>query len=1064
MSLQFNLLGSLSIETDGVPSELLKSSKGCALFAYLIVTGQSHTREFLADLFWEATSTPQALRNLRALLIRIRDLAPDLQVTRTSLAFRPGPETWTDITVLLESLKNDAENQTQLDEALRLYRGDLLEDFYLEGAPRFEEWLVLEREQLRIKVLTAYARLSQVYEKTGQWERGLSAARRWQALDLLDERAHKFILRFLSATGALGAGLKEHETFRKRLWTELGVEPEPATTALVAHLREQLDEQGEPGNWAQISVTHIDLPTLEELPEPGPLPPQSILPHGRNNDFMGREFSLLFLAQHLLPWESQSSSSPPITAVTGMGGLGKTQIAVEFCYRYGRFFPGGVFWLNFSKAENVADEVAMVGSERGLGLFRDTDNLRQADKVGRVVKTWQEPIPRLLIFDNCEEMELLKKWAPVSGGCSVLLTSLRSNWARELNVIERQLPVMDADESVRLLQKLVPELAEVDASQIADELGCLPLALHLSGSFLRRYRQITAGQYLTQLRDKTLLDHPSLHGRGTDLSPTGHELDVARTFAINWDQLKAEDETDAIALKLLACATQFAPGESIPRDLLSATVVSDKEDGMQILMAEDGLARLIALGFIRANEATTLSLHRLVIAFVLSMLPDVAEVQTAVAQTIWGHIQAQWGNGAVLDKLVVPPAHVKYIMEVELAKETGQAVHLAHAWGRHLMDIGDFASSRIYLEKALALCEKVYGSNQSETADILIDLGTLTWYSDSDQAAWPHYQRAYIIYKQLYGTVHFKIANSLTTLAILDSRAGDFDSAIAKYQRALAIYEQVLPADDQIVGLTLNNLAEVYRRMGEYQVALTHYQECHRIRRKMWPDDHPRILTTISSMGMVYFRMGDYQSAHDYFLQALKGRQERLGEDHHLTALSLSNVGAALGFLGRYQESLSHLKRALDIREKIYGSGHPQLVYALTYLGVILQELGELENARSMLERGLAIQETSHLENEQTAETLTYLAAVLMQSGETEMAGKYLQRTLAFWEQRPESKPSQKATTLIYWGEWLEVSDDRRAALSNFEQALSILTGRVVETHPDWKRVQSHLARLRENI
>ena len=164
------------------------------------------------------------------------------------------------------------------------------------------------------------------------------------------------------------------------------------------------------------------------------------------------------------------------------------------------------------------------------------------------------------------------------------------------------------------------------------------------------------------------------------------------------------------------------------------------------------------------------------------------------------------------------------------------------------------------------------------------------------------------------------------------------------------------------------------------------------------------------------------------------------------------------------KSSLSHLKRALDIREKIYGSGHPQLVYALTYLGVIMQELGELENARSMLERGLIIQETSHLENEQTAETLTYLAAVLMQSGETEMAGKYLQRTLAFWEQRPESKPSQKATTLIYWGEWLEVSDDRRAALSNYEKALSILTGRVVETHPDWKRVQSHLARLRENI
>ena len=91
MSLQFNLLGSLNIEKDGEPSELLKSPKGCALVTYLIVTGQTHTREFLADLLWEASSTAQALHNLRTLLNRIRNLVPELQVTRTSLAFQVLP-------------------------------------------------------------------------------------------------------------------------------------------------------------------------------------------------------------------------------------------------------------------------------------------------------------------------------------------------------------------------------------------------------------------------------------------------------------------------------------------------------------------------------------------------------------------------------------------------------------------------------------------------------------------------------------------------------------------------------------------------------------------------------------------------------------------------------------------------------------------------------------------------------------------------------------------------------------------------------------------------------------
>ena len=121
-----------------------------------------------------------------------------------------------------------------------------------------------------------------------------------------------------------------------------------------------------------------------------------------------------------------------------------------------------------------------------------------------------------------------------------------------------------------------------------------------------------------------------------------------------------------------------------------------------------------------------------------------------------------------------------------------------------------------------------------------------------------------------------------------------------------------------------------------------------------------------------------------------------------------------------------------------------------------------MENARQMLERGLLIQETNHIENEQTAEALTYLAGILMKMDDVKMAEDYLQRALAFWEKRSEHKPSPAATTIIYWGEWLEMSGDNTAALSSYEQVLSILTGEVVETHRDWQRVQAHLARLRE--
>lgn len=1056
-------LGTLTISDDGQPAALLSSAKGCALLAYLIVRGQTEPREHLVDLLWETTSTREGLRNLRVLLSRIRNFLPDVSISRQALTFCLCNGEQVDYLLLREALERP-DNQALLI-SLRIYQGDLLAGFYLDDAPRFQEWLVLERERLRRDVLNAYRRLCQDFAAAKDWQQGVIAATQWVAVDQLDEEAILWLMQFLAADGHAAAALREYEQFRVRLQHELGFDPEPATRELANQLRESYHKAATALFEETDFTTPLAWPSRDTLAPVGLLPAAAVLPFQRNPDFIGRTDILLQLASLLLPWPDDPPNAVPQAAVlSGMGGLGKTQTAVEFCYRYGRYFPGGVFWISFADATNVAEEISQIGGQRGMGLYREADNLRQADKVGRVLKAWQESVPRLLIFDNCEEVALLQKWRPVTGGCSVLLTSRRAYWPPELQMVERVLPVLNADESIRFLQKLVPELTTTNAADIAEELGHLPLALHLAGGYLRRYRQITADQYLAQLRSKTLVQHPSLRGRGTDISPTDHELDIARTFAINWEQLTTTDETDAIALKLLTHAAQFAPGEPIPHDLLLSTVVPDETDLLQTLLAEDGLARLIALSFIRINKAEMLSLHRLVIAFVQTMLPDVAGVQTTVAQTIWQHIKGQGGIGRLLDQLVVPPTHMKFMMEVELAKGTPVGVHLAHAWGRHLLDISDFANSRIYLEKALALCEQVYGTDQLETADVLLDLGTLAWYSGSDQMAWPPYRRAYDIFRHHLGETHFRTGNSLMTFAILYARAGDYDSAIDHYQQALAIFAQVLPPDDPIVGLTLQNLGDTYRRMGQYQVALSHYEEALRMRRKTWSDDHPRILTTLSSVGLVHFLIGEYQAGYDYFLEVYRGRRERLGESHHLTAVSLSNLGVAAGFLSKDEESISYLKSAVELQEKIYGLEHPQLVYALMYLGAILHKIGEMEKGRNLLERALAIQEDKGLENEETAETLTYLATVFTQTGSMKTAYSHLQRAQAIWARRPELRQSRAAATYIGWGEWWERQGNNHTAISYYKQASDILIGQVTETHRSWQQVQAHMARLKDVV
>ena len=91
MARQYKLFGTLEIIEDGAPNQVMQSPRGCALISYLLVTREAQTREHLADLLWESTSTRQALRRLRQLLHRIRPFLPELQVTRRTVTFQPNP-------------------------------------------------------------------------------------------------------------------------------------------------------------------------------------------------------------------------------------------------------------------------------------------------------------------------------------------------------------------------------------------------------------------------------------------------------------------------------------------------------------------------------------------------------------------------------------------------------------------------------------------------------------------------------------------------------------------------------------------------------------------------------------------------------------------------------------------------------------------------------------------------------------------------------------------------------------------------------------------------------------
>jgi hypothetical protein len=195
----------------------------------------------------------------------------------------------------------------------------------------------------------------------------------------------------------------------------------------------------------------------------------------------------------------------------------------------------------------------------------------------------------------------------------VLVTSRRSGWSPTLGVATLPLDVLPRRDSIELLLRYRPDLAPNDPGldAVAAELGDLPLALHLAGSYLYAYREVGLDDYLTELRQEAVVQHASLLGRGLEkvANPTRHVQGVAQTFALCLGRLDREDQVDRVAIALLARMACMAPGEPVPLDLLAKTLPD-----VDARQRADGLRRLGAVGLVEVGDGW-LRLHRLLVHF-----------------------------------------------------------------------------------------------------------------------------------------------------------------------------------------------------------------------------------------------------------------------------------------------------------------------------------------------------------------------------------------------------------------------------------------------------------------
>jgi tetratricopeptide (TPR) repeat protein len=778
-------------------------------------------------------------------------------------------------------------------------------------------------------------------------------------------------------------------------------------------------------------------PPADSLPEPGALPPGARLPFSRNAVFTGREADLIALASSLL-------HSGQHSVLSGTGGVGKTQLAVEFCYRYARFFHG-LHWLHAD--QDMQAEISACGLAMGLSPWPET----LPEQAQATLQAWRRGGPRLVVLDNVDDAALLQEWLPQLPQARVLVTSRLRDWPPDLGLGLHSLDSLPRAHSLALLRKLAPRLAsaaERDLDAVAERLGDLPLALDLAGRYLGDRRALSVGDFLDELEKAgSALAHSSLRD-WTEHNPTRHATDLAATFLLSWDKLQRSAKPEASRSQGLFCAAGYcAANTPIPWEVFYR--LSEAEDGQAQAAVDKSLGQLEDTGLLSLADAGPV-IHPLLAEF--ARLQDRTAEQSPLPKLADGLAEAASAasqTGAVAGMLPLLP-HLRQVLGYAAWLEREKMALLASWLGRLYQDTGNYPAARPCYEQALAINRKVLGEVHPDTALSLNNLGLLLKAQGDYAGALPYLEQSLAINLEALGEKHPATARSLNNLGALLESMGDSAGARRCYEQALAIRRQVLGEKHPDTAHSLNNLGLLLQAQGDSAGALPYLEQSLAISREVLGEVHPDTANSLNSLGLLLQAQGDYAGARPCYEQALAIRREVLGEKHPDTATSLNNLGGLLQAQGDYAGARPYYEQALAINREALGEKHPATALSLNNLGLLLQAQGDSAGALPYLEQALAIRrEVLGEQHSDTAGSLNNLGFLLHSMGDYAGARLYYEQALAIYREVLGENHPATAQSLNNLGALLHAQGDYAGARPYFEQALAIRREALGEKHPD---------------
>jgi len=667
------------------------------------------------------------------------------------------------------------------------------------------------------------------------------------------------------------------------------------------------------------------------------------VPHNRNRNFAGREAVLTRLHEAL----ATGGAAALTQAITGLGGVGKTQTAIEFAYRYSGDYEL-VWWIRSEEPAKLAADYA--GLARPLGI-------KEEKELNVTVQTVRAELTNrarwLLVFDNANTPAEVRDYLPQAGSGHVLITSRNHDW---LEVAEPlAITTWQRDESVAFLLKRTKQKDERSANQLAEALGDLPLALEQAAANI-----VAGGGSLTGYL-KTLREHTrEVLRRGK--APAGYHATVATTWEISFVEVGKESEAAGQLMNLCA----FLAPDDIGREMLRAGA-EELPEPLAAAVADD-LLWGDAVGTLRKYSLVEvqdggISVHRL--------------VQAVVRDRLEAGGRKEWGEAAVsVVNAAFPYEHDNIETWVPSSRVLPHALAAAdhaeklqvgvEACGGVLNDVGRYArmraelpTAKTVLERALRLGEEAYGPDHPNVIGGLNNLGVVLQDLGDLSGARTNFERALKVTEAAYGPSHPQVAIYVSNLGSVQRRLGDLAGARANFERALRMTEAAYGLDHPQVAIYENNLGGVLQDQGDLAGARASFERALKMTEAVYGPDHPTVAIRVNNLGLVLKELGDLAGARESFERALKIQETTYGANHPAVAIDVNNLGGVLKDSGDLVGARTCFEKALRIEEAAYGPDHPDVARSANNLGLVFQEQGDLAEARECFERAVRIWDRS---------------------------------------------------------------------------------------------------------